>query len=77
MNWDTFRFEFDEDGHFVLQGREGWREPICVICGKPIAWVLDMFSFTTGPPYRLGHARCLWQDSAFREQVEEPREVPV
>jgi len=66
MNWDDFRLEFDDDGTLNLRGRNGWREPICPLCGEPIRWCLDMFSFTTSP-HRLAHAACVWTAEAFEK----------
>jgi len=65
---DPLRFEFDDSGVLHLRGYDGWREPICPVCGRPIAWVLDMFSFTTGFDYKLAHARCVWKREAFTRQ---------
>jgi hypothetical protein len=58
----------------------GW-EPRCPKCGKPIQWVLDMFSFTPqegGPGYALEHARCAWTPGAFdRERLAAERQNSV
>ena len=45
-------------------------EPLCVECGEPIRWVLDMMSFKHlgGLRYQAGHARCLWRKEAFTVQ---------
>lgn len=80
MSADVFRFEFrEEDGeeHLRLEGRDGWREAVCPICHEPIKWVLDMFSFTTGYPYRLAHARCVWEPEAFERESTVSLMVPV
>ena len=62
---DPVRLEFYPDGTLHLNGRDGQWEPICSECGKPILWVLDMYSFTAGPIHRLAHAHCLWTKLAF------------
>jgi len=43
-------------------------EPPCAVCGEPIRWCLDMFSFTTGYRHELAHARCVFTKAAFRDQ---------
>jgi hypothetical protein len=65
---DPMRFEFNAAGELELNGRdhEPW-EANCAVCGEPIRWVLDMFSFTTHP-HRLAHARCAWTKEAFATQ---------
>jgi hypothetical protein len=65
---DTFRLDFDEDGHLCIIGRDGWREPICPECGQPIRYVLDMASFTAGYDSKLAHARCVWRKGGFRRE---------
>jgi hypothetical protein len=67
-DWQTFRFNVTTDGVFEIQGREGFFEPICPVCGEVIRWCLDMFSFTTGPDHRLAHARCVWTQEAFERE---------
>jgi hypothetical protein len=67
VDWNTFRFEFRDD-QLWLEGRDGWREAICPVCNEPIRWCLDMFTFSTGYPYILCHARCSWQPDAFDRQ---------
>lgn len=49
---------------------ENFNEAKCSECGKPIRWVLDMFSFKTNGrgTFSLGHARCLWTKNGFRTQ---------
>ena len=64
------RLVFYPDGTLHLEGRDGPWEANCSECGEPIRWVLDMFSFTTGPTYRLAHARCVWTPGAFVAQAE-------
>lgn len=62
---DPFRFE-SENGHLYMRGTVGRPEdPACVVCGDVIRFVLDMFSFTTGPVHGLAHARCVWTANAF------------
>ena len=63
---DPMRFEFYDD-RLVLEGRDEWREAACPICNEPIRWCLDMFSFTTGFPHMLAHARCVWTAEAFED----------
>jgi hypothetical protein len=74
-NWDTFRFQTDDEGHLEIAGRDGWQEPICPICNEPIRWCLDMFSFTTGPRHRLAHARCVWTAEAFELEARRMLEL--
>jgi hypothetical protein len=67
---DVPRFEFDAEGHLTLSFglyNEGWREAVCVECGEPIPWVLDMFSFKHNGRggFDLGHASCLWTPEGF------------
>lgn len=69
MQTDDFRIEFDEDGTLHVRGRNGWREPVCAVCRDPIRYVLDMFSFTTGPDHELAHARCVWTKEAFEREA--------
>jgi hypothetical protein len=40
----------------------------CSVCGEPIMWCLDMFSYTCENPHRLAHARCVWRPEAFDRQ---------
>ena len=40
----------------------------CAVCGEPIMWCLDMFSYTCENPHRLAHARCAWRPEAFDRQ---------
>ena len=65
---DPQRFVF-RDGQLWHLGREGWREAVCPVCNEPIQWCLDMFSFTTGWPHILAHARCVWTPEAFERQL--------
>lgn len=65
---DPHRFDF-YDGRLVMEGREGWQEAVCPICDEPIRWCLDMFSFTTGYPHMLAHARCVWTPEAFDREL--------
>lgn len=51
-------------------------EPPCAVCGEPIRWVLDMFSYTTGYPHELAHARCVWRKVAFQREAEQAGELP-
>ena len=67
---DPQRFEFRADGALWHLGRDGWQEAICPLCHEPIQWCLDMFSFTTGFPHRLAHARCVWTPEAFEREIE-------
>lgn len=66
---EPFRLEFDANGHLFIEGRDGWQEAVCVICDEPIRWCLDMFSFTTGFPHGLAHARCVWTGEAFLREA--------
>ncbi len=72
MDWQTFRLEFDDDGTLHQRGREGWREPVCGVCGDPIRWVLDMASFKDdgGAGFVMCHARCVWTREAFDHERE-------
>jgi len=67
LNYETFRFERRGD-ELLLMGRDGWYEPTCPVCGEKIRWCLDMFTFSTGHPFILCHARCSWQPDAFDNQ---------
>lgn len=63
-------FEFDSEGHFISRrnGFDGIPEPICPSCNEPIAWCLDMFSFSTlqeDGTHVLRHAQCNWLPSRF------------
>lgn len=50
-------------------------EQDCAVCGEPIRWCLDMFSYTTGNPHRLAHARCVWTPEAFDSQKRLARAI--
>jgi hypothetical protein len=70
---DPFRIELVErDGVIRCEnsGRLGFVEPICPVCNEPIAWVLDMFSFSNNDrgTFTLTHARCAWTKNGFRTQ---------
>lgn len=67
---DPLRFEFNDEGEFVMSGRENWREAFCAVCGEEIKWSLDMFSFTTGDSHKLAHAVCVWEPHAFDAEKE-------
>lgn len=63
-------FEFNTEGHFILRrnGFDGTPEPICPECNEPIAWCLDMFTFSTlrdDGTHVLRHAQCNWLPERF------------
>lgn len=63
-------FEFDGDGKLVLVPPQGGGdgtpyEPVCGICNEEIRYCLDLFSFSTGFPHVLIHARCGWTPETF------------
>jgi len=66
VDLDSWYFDPD-DGQLVKLSGGG--EANCAVCGEPIMWCLDMFSFTTGVPHRLAHARCVWTPAAFADQA--------
>ncbi len=68
--FDDFRVFIDDAGHLRNEGRNGFIEPICPVCDKPIAWVLDMMSFKhDGGSYVACHAHCVWTGSAFSREA--------
>lgn len=72
--------KFDAEGRLTLSFglyNERWREPVCVECGEPIRWVLDMFSFQQNRHggYDLGHAWCLWTPEGFEEPQQKAEAV--
>ena len=70
--WDTFRIEFDNDCTLRLEGRDGWREPICPECSEGIRYVLDMASWKADDRggFALCHARCVWTRNGFITEAE-------
>lgn len=44
------------------------KEPLCAVCDEPIAWCLDLFTFT--PDRQLAHARCAWIREAIQREAE-------
>jgi hypothetical protein len=77
MSDDPFHLEFpvvgiiDREGHLIISGEDGRREPICSACGQPIPWILDMMSFEVkAGRFYAQHAACAWTPSAFLHQYK-------
>lgn len=71
-----FAVVFDNVGHLIQVGREGWQEPVCGECGGRIRWCLDMFSFAMVKGRQtLCHATCVWTEDGFKRQAKVARKL--